>query len=277
MIGRRSRLASALLWIAAIALIAVALIPIIWIALTAFKTRADIFASPPKLLFEPDFSAFQRLFSSRTTAVTTELVNSLVIAIGATMLTLLTASLAAYGFSRYRFSLRWPLFAVILASRLLPPVTAVIPLFLAMNRVHLVDTHLGLVIIYAALQVPFATWLMKSFFDGIPQELESAAMIDGCSRLNAMRYITLPLAAPGMVATSIFVYVLSWNEFMFAFIFTGVNAKTLPVRLAETLGELQIHWQDMAALSVIIMIPALIFTYYMQRHLVQGLTAGSIK
>jgi multiple sugar transport system permease protein len=258
-------------------LLVVTLLPIVWIFMTSLKTRAEIFAYPPVFVFEPDFAAFRKFLTPGRDSILKELQNSLIIAFGATGLTLLTSSLAAYSFSRFRFAGRWPLFSLMLASRLLPPITAVIPLFLLMNRLSLVDTHLGLVIIYAALQIPFATWMMKSFFDGIPRDLEMAALIDGCSRLSALRYITIPLAAPGMVATAIFVYVLSWNEFMFAFIFSSVNSKTLPVRLAETLGELQIYWQDMAALAVIIMVPALMFSYYMQKHLVKGLTAGSLK
>lgn len=258
-------------------LVVAAMLPIFWIFLTSLKTRTDIFAYPPKLFFDPDFSSFRKFLTPGSGSILKELRNSLIVSVGATALTLIAGSLAAYSFSRFRYPGRWPLFTLMLASRLLPPITAVIPLFLVMNRIHLVDTHLGLVIIYSALQIPFATWLMKSFFDGIPKDLELAALIDGCSKLNALRYITIPLAAPGMVATSIFVYVLTWNEFMFAFIFTSVNAKTLPVRLAETLGELQIYWQDMATLSTIIMIPALLFSFYMQKHLVKGLTAGSLK
>ena len=167
-------------------LVVVAMLPIVWIFLTSLKTRADIFAYPPRLFFEPNFSAFQQFLTPGPASILPELMNSLIISIGATTLTLGASSLAAYAFSRYRFAGRWPLFTLMLASRLLPPITAVIPLFLLMNQLGLIDTHLGLVIIYTALQIPFATWMMKSFFDGIPKDLELAALIDGCSKLDAL-------------------------------------------------------------------------------------------
>jgi multiple sugar transport system permease protein len=165
-----------------------------------------------------------------------------------------------------------------LFSRLLPPITAVIPLFFMMKTMRLIDSRLGLMLIYAALNTPFGVWLMKAFIDGIPRELEESAVVDGCSTIGAYLRITLPLAAPGLAATSIFLFVLGWNEFMFAFIFTSVKARPMTVLLAQaTLGEYQIYWTDMAAMATVQVLPILIFSLIVQKHLVRGLTAGALK
>jgi multiple sugar transport system permease protein len=254
-----------------------ALFPIVWIMSTSLKTRADIFASTPMLFTTPSIDAYVKFLTPGPNSVYRFLFNSILVSMGTVGAALTLASLAAYSFSRYRFAGRNQMLYVILGTRLLPPITAVIPLYLLMRSLSLIDTPLVLIIIYTALNVPFATWMMKSFFDTIPRELEEAAQIDGCSALRALWHVTIPLAAPGFVATSIFLFVLAWNEFMFAFIFTNVRARTVPVVVAETMGEMQIFWQDMASLATILIIPALIFALFAQRYMVKGLTAGSLK
>lgn len=222
------------------------ILPILWLALTSLKQRSDIFAFPPKLLFDVNFDAYQKFLSFGSASILPFLKNSVIIALFATLLTTLAGSLAAYAFSRLRFKGRTTLLMSVLATRLLPPITAVIPLFLLMRDVGLLDKHLGLVIVYAAINVPFAIWILKSFFDTIPKELEESARVDGCTTMEALRHITLPLSLPGLAATATFIFILAWNEFTFAFIFSSINAKTMPVVIAETLGEMQIHWQDMS-------------------------------
>jgi len=253
------------------------LVPILWLGLTSLKQRADIFAFPPKLFFDVNFDSYQKFLSFGSESILPFLKNSIVIALFATLLTTLVGSLAAYAFSRLRFKGRTSLLMAVLATRLLPPITAVIPLFLLMRDLRLLDTHLGLVIVYAAINVPFAIWILKSFFDTIPRELEESARVDGCTAMGALRHITLPLALPGLAATATFIFILAWNEFTFAFIFSSLNAKTMPVIIAETLGEMQIYWQDMSALAMLIALPGLLFAGFMQRYLVTGLTAGAIK
>ena len=164
-----------------------------------------------------------------------------------------------------------------LATRLLPPVTAVVPLYLLFRYLEILDTRFILILIYTALNIPFATWLMKAFFDGIPKELEEAAALDGCGALRTLARVTFPLASSGIAATSIFVFLLAWNEFMFAFMLTNVHARTIPVRLAETMGEMQVFWQDMSTLATLIMLPALLVGFFMQRYLIRALTAGAVK
>jgi len=258
-------------------LVAYTLAPLVWLFMTSLKTRPQILADKPVFIFTPDFSAYARFLSFSDPTVITRLSNSVIISVLTVVATLVLSSLAAYAFSRYQFALRRTLLLTMLATRLLPPVTAIIPLFLLFNKWHLIDTHEGLIIIYTALSIPLATWMMKAFFDAVPVELEEAALIDGASRLRALYTVTLPLAAPGMAASSIFTFITAWNDFTFAFIFTSTNARTLPVLLSETIGELQIFWQDLATLAIILIVPTLIFSVFAQRNLVQGLTTGALK
>lgn len=254
------------------------LLPIAWNVLTSFKTRYEIFSYPPKILVNPDLTPYARALAFQGgQSVWPNMRNSIIVAVLCTLITVFTASLAAYAFSRYQFAGRKGLLYLMLATRLLPPMTAVIPLFLLMNSLRLIDTHAVLVIIYTTLNIPFATWLAKAFFDTIPHELEQAGLIDGCSALQALWHITVPLAAPGLAAAAIFVFVLSWNEFTFAYMFTSSNARTLPLLIAQAQGEDQIYWQEMAAQATILMVLPLLVALVMQKRLVSGLTAGALK
>lgn len=254
------------------------LLPVFWNVLTSVKTRIDIFAYPPKFFVVPDFSAYGRALAFQGgQSIWPNMINSIVVAVFTTIVTLILASLAAYAFSRFKFRGRSTLLYLMLATRLLPPMVTIIPLFLLMSRLNLIDTHLVLIIIYSALNIPFATWLTKAFFDTIPRELEEAGLIDGCSWLQALWRITLPLAAPGLAAAAIFIFVLSWNEFTFAFMFTSVKARTLPLLIAQARGDDQIYWQDMAAQATLLIALPLLVALVMQRRLVRGLTAGALK
>ncbi len=264
--------------IAVTLLLSWSLMPILWIILTSLKTRVDIFTSPPKFIFQPNLDAYKEILSFGVSlSIIDNIKNSLIIALSTTLMVLILSAIAAYAFSRYTFPARRTLLFVILGTRLLPPITALVPLFLMMRDLRLLDRPLSLIIIYTALMIPFATWMMKSFFDGIPVELEEAALIDGTSKLGALRHVTIPLAAPGLAATAIFIFVLAWNEFMFAFMFTSVKSQTVPVVLSLTLGEMEIYWQRMAAEATILILPVLFFSYFLQRHMVKGLTAGALK
>lgn len=260
-----------------VGLIVFSLFPIAWIMLTSVKSHLDIFAMPPRFLVEPDFSAYLKFLGTGNESILGLLWNSTIIAVVTTVLTLGIASLAAYAFSRYTFRGWKTLLFLVLATRLLPPITAVVPLYLAFRTLHLLDTHVALILVYTALNIPFAVWLMKAFFDGIPIELEEAAAIDGCGVVQTLTRVTMPLASSGFAATAIFVFLLAWNEFMFAFMLTNLHARTMPVRIAETIGEMQIFWQDMATLATLIMLPALLVGFVMQRYLIRALTAGAVK
>ena len=253
-----------------------ALLPIVWMIASSLKTPLQLISNPPVIFFKPTLESYIQLYG-RAKYILRNLFNSVTISSLSALFTLVFGSLAAFSFSRFRFAGDRFLTFLIMWTRTLPPIVAVVPLFLTMSRLGMVDTHLGLTWIYTALNLPFAIWMLKSFFDAVPVELEEAAMIDGCSRLSACYRVTLPLTAPGLAATAIFVFTLAWNEFIFALIFSSVNAKTMPVVVVESIVEYKIYWADMAALGTIVMLPILIFSFFVQKHLVRGLTVGSIK
>ena len=256
-------------------LVAWSLGPIVWIVLTSFKTRVEIIAYPPSFIFTPNFDGYARALSSN--GILPQLENTLVVAAGSTTLSLLLAVLAAYAFSRFRFRGRSALMIGLLATRLFPPIAAVVPLFIAANALNLVDTREVLILIYTALNVPFAVWLLKSYIDTVPREIEEAAIVDGCTTLGVIRRVTLPLMVPGLLATGVFVFVLAWNEFMFAYMFTSVDARTVPVTLAEARGDEIVFWQDLAAQATLLILPAVLLGVLMQRYLVRGLSGGAVK
>lgn len=249
--------------------------PIVWIVLTSFKTRTQIVQSPPPLLFSPNLDGYRRALGAN--GIQSELFNTIAVSVATTVLSLAFGVMAAYAISRYRFRGRTFIMMGMLGTRLFPPIAAVVPLFILANSLNLVDTRWILILIYSALNVPFATWLLKSYIDSVPREIEEAATVDGCSALGVLRRVTLPLMTPGLLATGVFVFVLAWNEFMFAFMFTAVEARTVPVVLAEARGDEIIFWQDLAAQSTLLIFPALLLGFLMQRYLVRGLAAGAVK
>lgn len=271
------RLSAIVVTVIVIFLLIWSLTPIFWNILTSLKERSDIFTNPPRLFFQPTTRYYANALGARSTSVYPNLLSSLIAAAGTAVITLTIATMAAYALSRYRFRGRKQVMFFILATRLLPPISAVVPLFMMLNGLSLIDTHWALLLIYSALNVPFSIWLLKSFVDAVPKELEECAQVEGCSTVQALWHVILPLVAPGLAATAVFVFVLSWNEFVFAFIFTSVDARTLPVLISEARGDDQFFWQDMAAQSTILMLPVLMLGLYLQRYLVQGLTAGAIK
>lgn len=262
---------------AVIALVLWSLFPILWIVLTSLKSRLDILADTPVFWFTPTLDAYRRTVFSPGSGVLRDLVNSAVVTMGSTVATILLAGLAAYSLARYTFRAKGPVLTFILATRLLPPISAVIPLFLLFSLMNLIDTRTVLVLAYTALNAPFAAWLLKSFFEGVPKELEEAAKIDGCSPMGAFFRVTMRLAAPGIVATGIIAGNMAWNEFLFAFMFTSVDATTLPLALAALKGGEQVAWQDLGARATLLMVPALTVGLWSQKYLVSGLTAGSVK
>ncbi|MBZ2195431.1 carbohydrate ABC transporter permease [Occultella gossypii] len=262
---------------AVVALLAWSLFPILWIVLTSLKTRLEILADEPVFWFTPTLDAYRRTLFSPGAGVLSDLLNSVGITMASTVATILVAGLAAYSLARFAFRGKGPVLTFILASRLLPPISAVIPLFLLFSTFGLIDTHAALILVYTALNAPFAAWLLKSFFEGVPKELEEAAELDGCSALGAFFRVTMRLAAPGIVATGIITGNMAWNEFLFAFMFTSVDATTLPLALAELKGGEQIAWQDLGARATLLMLPALTVGLWSQKYLVSGLTAGSLK
>jgi multiple sugar transport system permease protein len=259
-----------------LALIAVyALTPIVWTVLTSLKLPRDILTVPPSLTFTPTLDNYQEaLFKG---GFARALLNSVIVGAGATLLSLAAGSLAAYALARFRFRGSNVLAYAILMTRMFPPVIAGLPLFILFQNLGLVDTHLGLILAHTTFSLPFVVWMMRSFFFTIPPSLEEAAMVDGCSQLGALVRVTLPLAAPGLAATSIFALIGSWNDLFFALILSRTNTPTLPVTAASFVTEQGVLWGQINAASVIIMAPIVVFTILMQKHLTRGLIAGGVK
>ena len=253
------------------------LFPIIWNFLTSLKSRRLLFQRPPAFIFEPDFSAYSRMLADARRVFWPALTNSAVISFGVTIGVVVVASLAAYAFSRFELFWSSTLYSGFLATRLLPPIVAVLPLYSLGSELGLIDTRLILIVIYMALLVPLAIWLLRQYFDAIPIEIEEAAQTDGASRLQTLWKITLPLAAPGIVAVGLLMFAEAWNEFMFAVMFTDIHARTLPVVLSEGRAELLTDFQGIAAMATVQMLPVFVIAIVANRYLISGLTAGAVK
>ena len=270
-------------WLQALRLLALAAIlvwsgfPILLVVLASLKPDREIFKFPPEFIFTPTLANYAELFENRPVYLDS-LVNSVIITIGATLLTVVASTLGGYVYSRYRNT---PLAAsafFMIVIRMLPPIIITLPLFPVVNALGLQDTHLVLILLYATFFVSLNTWIMKAFIDQIPRELDEAAIVDGAGILNVLRHVTVPLSIQGIIATATFVFVFSWNEFLFAFIFTTSKAKTAPLVISEMLSSLAgIDWGVLFAAATLQLIPILLLVVILQRFVVAGLTLGSVK
>jgi multiple sugar transport system permease protein len=256
----------------------IVIFPVVWVISTSIKTDVDIFAIPPMLVPpHPTGSRYAELWIYGLLAYLT---NSVIVAISTAVVTIVIGTLAAYSLARFRLPGKWTTRVSfwILSTRMFPPIVTVIPLFQLMRVLGLVNTRFGLVIAYAAFNIPFVVWMMRGFFVEIPKDLEEVAMVDGCSRMRAFRSISLPLVVPGLAATAIFTIILCWQEFLFALILTQTSASsTLPILVSSQVTQYKILWGQMGAAGTITMIPVLIFAFSVQRYLVRGMSFGAIK
>jgi multiple sugar transport system permease protein len=259
-------------------LLAVVLLPIYWMVAASLKSNKEITQDATLYPHAPTFGNYIRLLSQKQ--FDAYLMNSLVVTAASVVLALIMGSLAAYAIARFRlrFRLERVVGLSLLTLRIVPAAVIMIPVYLLMLQFNLLDSWLGLIITYTALNLTFCVWMMESFFREIPVDLEEAAMVDGDSRLTAFRRITLPLAAPGLVATSIFAIIVTFNEFLFALVLTATpNAMTLPRGTATLIGRIDTDWASMAAAGVMGALPIVVFALLVQRHLVRGLTLGAVK
>ncbi|RPH57514.1 MAG: carbohydrate ABC transporter permease [Chloroflexi bacterium] len=286
---RRNRwknvLSDVLLWI----ILLIFFVPALWIILTSMRIRSEINAFPP--IWIPtgfSFDSYKILFGMPTPEgafgmggeipVISYARNSVIIALVSTAFALVFGTLAGYVFSRFRFRGKNGLYLGLMLARAIPGIALSLPLFIVFARSGLSDTILGMVVTYVALNIPFTAWLMDGFFRAIPRELDEAARIDGCSLWGAFIYVSLPLALPGVAAAGIFAFLTSWNEFALAGIITRTPAsRTFPPALFEFTGQFVSDWRGMTAMSVLMLIPAVIFVALVQRQLLEGLTAGATK
>ncbi len=253
----------------------ITLFPIFWVFTISIKTQRDAFTLPPVWIFDPVWENYVRIWESAGFAEAFR--NSAVIVVLGLLLTLSLAIPAAYAMNRLRFSGKRFFSIWLLMAYLLPEFLFIIPMYVLWQKSGLYDTYLGLAVAYQVILLPFTIWLLKGFFEDIPVELEDAARIDGCTRLQTLQKIYLPLAAPGISATAILTGIWIWNEVAFALALTFSDAKTVTIAAAGFRGYASIDWGAMTAASMVSIVPMLIFTFFAQKYIVQGLTLGSLK
>ena len=252
----------------------VMLVPIIWIFLAAFKSHVDVYQL--KLFFTPTIENFNVVFDDPY-RLGEKLFNSTIVALVTVLFAIPIATLAAYSFSRFSMRGETLMLVTILATQFVPAVVIILPFFVMFRDVGLLDTRLGLILVNLAIVMPFAIWMIKGFIDGIPMDTEEAAMVDGSSRLQVIRNIVLPMAAPGLLTSAIFCFIIAWNEFLFALILTNKEAVTLPIGLALFKGEEGDLWNLLSAAGIIIMAPMFVLALMIRKYFVQGMTMGAVR
>lgn len=265
-----------LFWIITLLVLFVIIAPLAWIYLTAFKSPNDIFTTDVRKLisFEPTLENFDRLFTDYP--FWDNFLNTIIVSIISTILVILISVPAAYSFGRWNTGGGHLLFLTI-STRMFPAVVAAIPFFMMYRNFGLIDTHIGLILLYVYFNVSFATFLLYGFFKDIPKELEQAAMVDGYNRIDIFRKIVLPLARPGIVVATVFSLIWSWNEFLYAFLFTRESARTATVLISSFWGSMEVQYGPMAAGAAIVILPTLLVGWFMQRYIIRGLTFGAVK
>ncbi len=261
---------------------AIICLPGFWIVLNSLRPTVEIMAKPPIWIpRELNFDAYVAMFSGVGQGgipVLEYFRNSLIISVTSTIIALAIGMAGGYAFARYRFAYKSSWFLGFMLTRTVPGIALSLPLFFIYARLGIIDTHLGMILVYVALNVPFTIWLIDGFFRQVPRDLSEAAQIDGCTRWQAFWRVEFPLARPGIASAGIFAFLTSWNEFALASQLTrSTGSKTLPVGLLDYTAEFTIDWRGMCALAVVMIIPALLLTYAVQKHLVSGLTSGAIK
>lgn len=257
-------------------------LPGLWIVLASFRPTVEIMAKPPVWIPQDlSFDAYIAMFSGVGQGgipIIEYFRNSLIISVTSTAIALAIGMAGGYAFARFRFKAKSSIFLGLMLTRTVPGIALSLPLFFVYSKLGIIDTHFGLITAYVALNVPFTIWLIDGFFRQVPKDLAEAAQIDGCTRWQAFWQVEFPLAGPGIASAGIFAFLTSWNEFALASQLTrSVTSKTLPVGLLDYTSEFTIDWRGMCALAVIMIIPALVLTFIVQKHLVSGLTSGAVK
>jgi multiple sugar transport system permease protein len=286
----------------------ISIVPLLWIGATAFKSPADSIAYPPRVFFKPTLEGYVNLFTVRSrqtpefiaslppaqtwweklvrshdmviagpSNTVPRFMNSLIIGFGSTFLAVFLGTLTAYAFSRFRVPLADDLLFFILSTRMMPPIAVAIPIYLMYRELTLTDTHIGMILLYTAVNVSLAVWLLKGFMDEIPREYEEAALVDGYTRLQAFCKVVLPQAVTGIAATAIFCLIFSWNEYAFALLLTSGEAQTMPPFIPFIIGEGGQDWPAVAAATTLFLVPIVFFTIVLRKHLLRGITFGAVR
>jgi multiple sugar transport system permease protein len=256
-------------------LVLVWLFPIYWIVLTSFKTPLLINEKVPVFWFSPTLENYQHLFDEFD--FLRILQNSLVITGTATFVVIVLALLAAYALGRMEVAGGKHIALWVLSLRFMPAIAIVLPFFIAWQRLGIIDTRLGLILVYIAFNLPFAIWLLRGFLVEVPRDLDEAAMLDGLGHLAILRRIILPVIAPGVAVTAIFTFVFAWNEYLMALVLTSRNATTVPVTVSKFIQAYSILWGDVGASATIEILPVLVVVFLLQRHIMRGITLGAVK
>lgn len=307
-VGASSAAPRRLAAVAVIAYALVTLIPLLWILVTGFKSPPDSISYPPKVVYRPTLEGYVNLFTARSRQTREYIdslgpattwydklarkrnmvitgpsrfagryMNSVIIGFGSTFLAVFLGTLAAYGFSRFKVPLKDDLLFFILSTRMMPPIAVAIPIFLMYRKLGLSDTALGMILLYTAVNVSLAVWLLKGFVDEIPREYEEAAIIDGYSRMQAFVKVVLPQMRAGIAATAIFCLIFAWNEYAFALLLTSGEAQTAPPFIPVIIGEGGLDWPAVAAGTTLFLLPIITFTVLLRNQLLRGITFGAIR
>ena len=269
-------LRSTLLLAVAVMMLLVWSFPVVWGLLTSLKTERDVLAYPPQVIFEPTLANYRDVFFGATTIVP-NLVSSVIVSTLTTVVTMLFAIPAAYALSRLDLPFRRGAGFYVLATQMLPPVGLVIPYFLILRGMGWTDTYQGLVLVYLTFALPFAIWLLVSYFEEIPREMEEAALLDRAGRLRALWHVILPQVRGGIAVTVVFVFLNSWNEFLFAVVLGGNTVRTVTVAMFNFISLEQTQWARLAAAAMAGMAPVIVLGLLAQKHIVKGLTVGAVK
>ena len=275
---RGSFTAPILLYLAAALVAVMAVLPFYWLVTTSIKPANQVATNPP-ILFPTSITLQNYVDVFKSEDIARFALNSVVISISSTALTVFIGSLAAYSLAKtyLPYRLRHLLLLWILVTRIFPPVTTAIPYFVVLRTLQMSDTYQALIVTYVSYGLPFVIWLMLGFFQDMPPDIEEAAIVDGCSLWQRFRLVVLPLALPGLAVTAIFAFVFAWNEFLYASILTSFNAKTLPVVISGYISDKFLRWGEMSALGTAMVLPVVVFSAFVQRYLVRGLTFGAVK
>lgn len=286
----------------------ITILPLFWIIGTGFKSPSDAIAYPPKMIFTPTVEGYVNLFTTRTRVPEEQLkalgepatwydkmvreeglvitgpsrfaerfYNSIIIGFGSTVLCIVLGTAAAYAFSRFKVPLKDDLLFFILSTRMMPPIAVAIPIFLMFRSLGLSDTHAGMILLYTAVNLSLSVWLLKGFIDEIPIEYEEAALIDGYTRFQAFYKVVLPQAVTGIASTAIFCLIFAWNEYAFAVLLTSGNAQTAPPFIPTIIGVSGQDWPAVAAGATIFLVPVMVFTILLRKHLLRGITFGAVR
>ncbi|NQT58480.1 MAG: carbohydrate ABC transporter permease [Bacteroidetes bacterium] len=250
--------------------------PYLWTFISSITIEKELYRLDFRFFPEnPTIENYVRLFSKLNFAA--NMIDSLIIALATAVVGLLITVPASYSFSRFNFKGKKILLMQFLVINMFPIMLLIIPLFIMMKVLHIMDTYLALIIAYSTFTIPFSVWMMTSFFNAIPTELDKAAQIDGCTRMGALVRVILPVVMPGVLSTGIYIFITAWNEYLYAAILTNSSVRTIPIALQNMIGEYQIEWGLLTAGGVLSALPVIILFFFIQKQLISGMTAGAVK